>query len=71
MGQLFEILTLEGWTDLQATVITAVPMAWLFFTSFIVLAVFVVINNLEATKAADRPRRRTRPPRLRRLPMKQ
>jgi voltage-gated sodium channel len=52
------VLTLEGWVDVQAGVIGARPLAWLYFLSFILLAVFVglnlfiaiVINNLEATK---------------------
>lgn len=56
---LFETLTLEGWPELQAAVITQVPLAWLFFGSFIVIAVFVVVNlfiavilnNLETVKA--------------------
>lgn len=56
---LFEVVTLEGWADLQAAVIREAPWAWVYFASFIVLAVFVVINlfiavvvnNLEKTKA--------------------
>lgn len=67
---LFEVVTLEGWADLQAAVIGRVPLAWAYFASFIVLAVFVVINlfiavvvnNLEATKAAERRASRPRPP---------
>ncbi len=56
---LFEVITLEGWIEFQGRVIEQVPMAWLFFSSFIVVAVFVmvnllvavVINNLETVKA--------------------
>ena len=56
---LFEVLTLEGWLELQAAVLTAVPMAWLFFGSYVLLAVFIVVNlfiavvlnNLENVKA--------------------
>jgi voltage-gated sodium channel len=56
---LFEVLTLEGWLELQAAVLPAVPGAWLFFESYVLLAVFIVVNlfiavvlnNLENVKA--------------------
>jgi voltage-gated sodium channel len=56
---LFEVLTLEGWLELQAAVLTAVPAAWLFFGSYVLVAVFIVVNlfiavilnNLESVKA--------------------
>jgi voltage-gated sodium channel len=56
---LFEVLTLEGWLELQAAVIQPIPMAWLFFGSYVLLAVFIVVNlfiavilnNLESVKA--------------------
>jgi voltage-gated sodium channel len=56
---LFEVLTLEGWLELQAAVIPAVPLSWLFFGSYVLLAVFIVVNlfiavilnNLETVKA--------------------
>jgi len=41
---LFEILTLEGWIEMQNAVIGVLPYAWMFFVSFIVIAVFVVVN---------------------------
>jgi voltage-gated sodium channel len=41
---LFQVLTLEGWADMQATLLPQARWAWLFFGSFIVVAVFVVIN---------------------------
>ena len=55
---LFQMLTLEGWVELQAAVIETQPWAWIFFISFVFVAVFVVvnlfiavvINNLEAVK---------------------
>jgi voltage-gated sodium channel len=55
---LFQILTLEGWVEIQRASTPGHPMAWLFYGSFIVLAVFVVINlfiavvlnNLEAAR---------------------
>jgi voltage-gated sodium channel len=64
---LFQMLTLEGWVEIQAAVLDAFPLAWLYFSSFVFVAVFVVvnlfiavvINNLESVKhehqlAADR-----------------
>ncbi|HWO87768.1 MAG TPA: ion transporter [Gemmatimonadales bacterium] len=55
---LIGVLTLEGWVDVQGEVISALPFAWIYFLSFIVMAVFIglnlfiaiVVNNLEATK---------------------
>lgn len=44
MLSLFTILTLEGWADMQAEILPHQPWAWVYFTSFIVIAVFVVIN---------------------------
>jgi voltage-gated sodium channel len=41
---LFQILTLEGWAEMQATLLPSAPNAWIFFTTYIVVAVFVVIN---------------------------
>lgn len=60
---LFQIITLEGWTDLMDTVMPKFEWAWLYFTSFVVVATFMVMNliiavvldNLEGAKeeAAD------------------
>ena len=55
---LFEILTLEGWVDLMDGSLAATGWAWVYYVSFVVIAVFVVvnlfiaivINNLEAAK---------------------
>ena len=55
---LFEILTLEGWVELMNASLAATGWAWIYYVSFVVLAVFVVvnlfiaivINNLEAAK---------------------
>jgi len=41
---LFQVVTLEGWTELQRELLPERPWAWVFFASFIVVAVFVVIN---------------------------
>jgi len=58
---LFEVLTLEGWVELMDASLAATPWAWIFYVSFVVLAVFVVvnlfiaivINNLEAVKREE------------------
>ena len=58
MRTLFQVLTLEGWLEFQAAVIGQVPLAWLFFSSYILIALFVVVNlfiavilnNLEKVK---------------------
>ena len=55
---LFQMLTLEGWVEIQAAVLEAYPLAWIYFSSFVFVAVFVVvnlfiavvINNLETVK---------------------
>ncbi|MGI8905349.1 MAG: ion transporter [Candidatus Sumerlaeaceae bacterium] len=55
----FQMLTLEGWVDMQDAVIKQHPFSWLFFASFVIVAVFVVVNlfiavvlnNLEEVKA--------------------
>ena len=55
---LFQMLTLEGWVEIQQSVLAATPWAWLYFGSFIFVGVFVVvnlfiavvINNLESVK---------------------
>jgi voltage-gated sodium channel len=55
---LFEVLTLEGWVELMDRSFAATSWAWVYYVSFVVLAVFVVvnlfiaivINNLEAAK---------------------
>ena len=58
---LFQIVTLEGWVDVMETAMEAHPWSWLFFVSFVLIGTFVmlnlfiavVINNLEASKAAE------------------
>jgi voltage-gated sodium channel len=55
---LFQMLTLEGWVEIQGAVLEAYPLAWIYFSSFVFVAVFVVvnlfiavvINNLESVK---------------------
>lgn len=55
---LAQMLTLEGWVEVQEAVLAEYPLAWIYFLSFVFFAVFVVvnlfiavvINNLEAAK---------------------
>ena len=41
---LFNILTLEGWTEVMDAAMAAYPWAWVYFVSFVVVGTFVVIN---------------------------
>jgi voltage-gated sodium channel len=41
---LFQMLTLEGWVEIQASGMEALPLARIYYASFVVVAVFVVIN---------------------------
>ena len=41
---LFNILTLEGWTDVMDAAMAVYPWAWVYFISFVVVGTFVVIN---------------------------
>jgi voltage-gated sodium channel len=58
---LFQILTLEGWVEILAAGREGHPAGWLFYASFVVIAVFVVINlfiavvinNLEKTRREE------------------
>jgi voltage-gated sodium channel len=55
---LFQMLTLEGWVEIQAAVLDRYRLAWIYFSSFVFVAVFVVvnlfiavvINNLDSVK---------------------
>ena len=55
---LFQMLTLEGWVEIQGAVLDTHAWAWVYFSSFVFVAVFVVvnlfiaivINNLESVK---------------------
>ena len=59
---LFEILTLEGWVEIQETSLQVTPLAWLFYGSYVMIAVFVVVNlfiavvlnNLEDVRSEER-----------------
>lgn len=45
---LFNIITLEGWTEVMNTAMDRHPLAWIYFVSFVVLGTFVVINMFVA-----------------------
>lgn len=57
----FQLLTLEGWNEFQSAVIERHPWAWVYFSSFIIIGVFVVVNlfiavvlnNLESAKMEE------------------
>jgi len=59
---LFEILTLEGWVELQEISLQATSFAWIFYGSYVLIAVFVVVNlfiavvlnNLENVRTEQR-----------------
>ena len=44
MLTMFQLLTIEGWNDIQDTVLPQEPASWVFFVSFIVLSAFVLFN---------------------------
>ncbi len=41
---LFNMTTLEGWTEVMKTAMELHPWAWVFFVSFVIIGTFVVIN---------------------------
>ena len=41
---LFNIITLEGWTDIMYAAMETHPLAWVYFVSFVIVGTFVVIN---------------------------
>ena len=41
---LFQIMTLEGWSEIAKGVMAEQPWAWIFFISYILLATFLVLN---------------------------
>jgi voltage-gated sodium channel len=61
VSTLFIIITLEGWVEIQKAGGPTTVAIWMFYASFIVVAVFVVINlfiavvlnNLEKTRSDD------------------
>jgi voltage-gated sodium channel len=62
---LFQILTLEGWVELQHTSMQVTSAAWMFYVSFVLIAVFVVVNLFIAVvlNNLDQARRELEPSR--------
>jgi voltage-gated sodium channel len=58
---LFFVITLEGWIEIMKASEPATPWAWVYYVSFIIIAVFVVtnlfiavvINNLEKVRSEE------------------
>jgi voltage-gated sodium channel len=58
---LFQMVTLEGWVDVMDIAMEAMPWSWIYFVTFILIGTFIVlnlfiaivINNLDASKAAE------------------
>ena len=58
---LFSVVTLEGWVQVMEVLLKPHPWAWIYFVTFILIGTFVmlnlfiavVINNLDASKAAE------------------
>lgn len=61
---LFQILTLEGWVELQRTSMASHAWAWIYYASFVLITVFVVVNLFIAVVLAnhDEARRQLEPP---------
>ncbi len=41
---LFEIITLEGWVEINNSAMEVHPYAWIYFVSFVIVGTFVVVN---------------------------
>ena len=41
---LFEIITLEGWVEVNTKAMELNPFAWIYFVSFVIVGTFVVVN---------------------------
>lgn len=44
MYTLFQVMTLEGWSDLARAMMDKFPYAWLFFVIFILITTFTMVN---------------------------
>jgi voltage-gated sodium channel len=53
MLTLFQILTLDGWVELQRAAMESMPSAWVFYGSYVLIAVFVVVNLFVAVVIAN------------------
>ena len=63
---LFEVVTLDGWSEVMHPIIELEPLAWVYFVSFVIITAYivtnvfiaVVINSLEEVLAGARQDRR-------------
>ena len=46
MLTLFRVLTLEGWTQIMYETMAVYPLSWIYYVSFIFVAVFALINMM-------------------------
>ena len=44
MYTLFQVLTLEGWAEIAASVATTHPQSWIFFITFVLIGTFTMLN---------------------------
>jgi voltage-gated sodium channel len=57
---MFQLVTVEGWTEVQDAALASEPRAWVYFVSFVIISAFVlfnmvigvVINSMEARDQA-------------------
>ena len=58
---MFQLVTVEGWYEVQDAALASEPWAWVYFVSFIIISAFVlfnmvigvVINSMEEARAQD------------------
>ena len=63
---LFEVVTLDGWSEVMHPIIELEPLAWVYFVSFVIITAYivtnvfiaVVINSLDEVLAGGRQDRR-------------
>jgi voltage-gated sodium channel len=74
---MFQLVTVEGWYEVQDAALASEPWAWVYFVSFIIISAFVlfnmvigvVINSMRrpAPRTIPRPRRPAAPNSWRRV----
>jgi voltage-gated sodium channel len=50
---LFQVVTLEGWTEVMRGVLPQAPYAWAFFVSFIMLGTYIALSTAVAILVAN------------------
>ena len=41
---LFQVVTLDGWSEIMQTALEAEPLAWVYFVSFVIVTTFIGAN---------------------------